>query len=253
MNVKKVWLVAERDIFNFLEYRFLLLIRWIWFIFQIFLFGLVSSRFVVIENYFNYYASGMVTLMFYITALYIGYDLIEEAEHGVIDYLLSLPFSRREFVIGRSIGGGLRASFFALPSVLFVSWLIGGLNPFYFALAIFSLLLFSFSLSGFSISLAAAIKSHDKFDILMGVIDAFMVRLSTAMYPVEAMPRFYALISSLNPLSFASDVLRWGFNFKKYLLASPATDLTVILIFFLTFNAFGSYFYERRLEGGGWT
>jgi len=64
------------------------------------------------DIYFEYYVAGVVIMMLYSASVFIGYDIFEEAEHGVFEYLLSLPVSRRELVFGRSIGGGIRSFVF---------------------------------------------------------------------------------------------------------------------------------------------
>ncbi len=99
----KVWLVIERDLRMFFNYKFLLILRALWFIAQIGLFGFIVSRMVSVPNYFEYYATGVATIMLFSTAMFIGYDLFEEAEEGVVEYLLSLPVSRREMVVGLSL------------------------------------------------------------------------------------------------------------------------------------------------------
>jgi ABC-2 type transport system permease protein len=71
-------------------------------------------------SYFNYYAAGIIITMLYSTAVFIGYDIYEEADHGVIEYLLSVPVSRKELVLGRSIGGGLRSFLYVGPMMLLI-------------------------------------------------------------------------------------------------------------------------------------
>ncbi|MEM3731618.1 MAG: ABC transporter permease [Candidatus Bathyarchaeia archaeon] len=259
ISLKKVWVVAERDLKMFLRYKFMLIMRAIWFMAQIALFGLVVNRMfrpdvqaAVGGNYFNYYAAGIIITMLYSTAVFIGYDIYEEADHGVIEYLLSVPASRKELVLGRSIGGGLRSFFYVGPMMLFVLYLIGISNILQLITALLSLFLFTFGVAGFSITLAVSIKSSDRFDILMGVIDALIVRLSTTLYPIAYMPQYYAGIASINPLTFAADLFRWGAGIESAFLTSPLLSAFGIVAFFSLFTFLGIFLHERRLEGGGW-
>jgi len=193
----------------------------------------------------------------YSTAIFIGFDIYEEAEHGVFEYLLSLPIPRRQLVIGRSIGGGLRAFIYVGPLVAVSLLVIGAINPLNFVIALFALFLFSFGISGMSISIAVLIKSSDRFDILMGVLDAFIVRLSTTMYPlliIEQTNPVYGWAAGLNPLTFAADLFRWGTgveSFKVY-LQNPLLPFLGIVAFFGLFTFLGITIYERMIEGGGW-
>lgn len=244
----------------FLQYKFLIILRAIWFATQIAFFGLIASRMVVPELadiYFEYYVAGVVIMMLYSASVFIGYDIFEEAEHGVFEYLLSLPVSRKELVLGRSIGGGIRSFIFVGPLMAIALFVIGLANPLNFLIALSALFLFAFGVSGMSITIAVALKSGDRFDILMGVINAFIIRLSTAMYPqifVQNANQVYASLTNFNPVTFASDLFRWGVGIEKYLTLNPMPLAAIIglVIFFFTFVFISVTVYERRLEGGGW-
>jgi ABC-2 type transport system permease protein len=227
--------------------------RAIWFVSQIFLFGLIASRMMNYPNYFQYYVAGLSVMTLYSAAIFIGFDIYEEAEHGVFEYLLSLPVSRRQLVVGRSIGGGLRAFIYVGPLIAVSLFFIGSINPINFIVAMFALFLFSFGVSGMSITIAVLIKSSDRFDIFMGVLDALIVRLSTAMYPlaiVQGANPLYGGLASLNPLTFVSDLFRWGAAIIT--LDNPLLPLLGVVAFFSLFTFAGIVIYEGHIEGGGW-
>jgi ABC-2 type transport system permease protein len=249
--------VIERDVRLFFQYKFLIIMRAIWFVSQVLLFGAIAARMVTVPDYFQYYVGGLSIMTLYSTAIFIGFDIYEEAEHGVFEYLLSLPVSRRQLVIGRSIGGGLRAFIYVGPLVAVSLFVIGAVNPLNFAIALFALFLFSFGVSGMSISIAVLIKSSDRFDIFMGVLDAFIVRLSTTMYPlliIQQTNPVYGWAAGFNPLTFAADLFRWGTgleSFKVY-MQNPLLPILGIVAFFGLFTFLGITIYERMIEGGGW-
>jgi len=261
VGLRKLLLVVERDLRMFIQYKFMLVMRGIWFVSQVALFGLVVNNMVsaaaaeVGISYFQYYVAGVTIITLYSTAMFIGYDIFEEAEHGVFEYLLTLPVSRRELVLGRSIGGGLRSFVYVGPLLLIVLFILGVSNPLYLLVALASLFLFAFGVSGMSITLAAAMKSGDKYDILIGVLDALIVRLSTTMYPVvymqKAMPA-YATVARFNPLTYASDLFRWGAGVEGFIPINPLMGVLGLFVFFFAFTFVGVVFYERRLEGGSW-
>ncbi len=251
--MNRLLLVIERDIRLFFQYKFLIIMRAIWFVSQIALFGLIASRMINIPDYFRYYVAGLSVMTLYSAAIFIGFDIYEEAEHGVFEYLLSLPVSRKELVLGRSIGGGLRAFIYVGPLIAISLYVIGSINPLNFLVALFALFLFAFGVSGMSITIAVMIKSSDRFDILMGVMDALIVRLSTAMYPlavVQASNPVYGGIASINPVTFAADLFRWGTGIIS--LDNPLMPLLGIIAFFSFFTFVGIVIYDKRIEGGGW-
>jgi ABC-2 type transport system permease protein len=230
--------------------------RAIWFVSQIALFGLIASRMIAIPDYFRYYVSGLSVMTLYSAAIFIGFDIYEEAEHGVFEYLLSLPVSRRQLVLGRSIGGGLRSFIYVGPLIAISLYVIGAINPLSFLVSLFALFLFSFGVSGMSITLAVIIKSSDRFDIFMGVLDALIVRLSTAMYPlaiVQAANPVYGGLASFNPITYAADLFRWGTGIESIItLQNPLIPLLGIIAFFSFFTFVGVIIYDKSIEGGGW-
>jgi ABC-2 type transport system permease protein len=249
----KVFLVIERDVRLFFQYKFMIIMRAIWFVSQIALFGLIASRMINVPDYFRYYVGGLSVMTLYSASIFIGFDLYEEAEHGVFEYLLSLPVSRRQLVVGRSIGGGLRAFIYVGPLIAVSLYVIGSLNPVAFIVSLVALFLFAFGVSGMSITLAVLIKSSDRFDILMGVLDALIVRLSTAMYPlavIQASSPLYGGVASFNPISFVSDLFRWGTTVIP--LDNPLAPFLGVVAFFGLFTFLGIAVYDKRIEGGGW-
>jgi len=258
--MRKLFFVVERDLRMFVQYKFLIIMRAIWFVSQVAFFGLIASRMVVpqlADIYFEYYVAGVVVMMLYSASVFIGYDIFEEAEHGVFEYLLSLPVSRKELVLGRSIGGGIRSFILVGPLVAITLFVIGLANPVNFLIAFFSLFLFAFGVSGMSITIAVGLKSADRFDILMGVLNAFIIRLSTTMYPqvfIQEANLAYAKVSEFNPVTFASDLFRWGVGIERYFTMTPMPLAAIIglIAFFAIFTFVGITIYERRLEGGGW-
>jgi len=259
-KTRKLLLVVERDLRMFLQYKFLIILRSIWFAAQVAFFGLIASRMVVpalADIYFEYYVAGVVIMMLYSASVFIGYDIFEEAEHGVFEYLLSLPVSRKELVLGRSIGGGIRSFILVGPLIAIALYITGLANPINLLIALSALFLFAFGVSGMSITIAVVLKSGDRFDILMGVLNAFIIRLSTTMYPqafIQKANPAYAAVSKFNPITFASDMFRWGTGIERYLTMTPMPLAAIIgiVIFFFTFTFIGVTIYEKRLEGGGW-
>ena len=251
--MSKLLFVVERDLHSLIRHKSILVMRWFFVIVQIGIFGLAVSRIVVVmPNYYDYYAMGVIVMTMYSVAIFTGYEIYDEADDGFVEYLLSLPITRRELVLGRSLAGGLRSFIFMSPIIAGFLFLIGVFDPVKVLTALVALYGFAFGVSGLSITMAVGLKSGDKFDIIMGALDAFIVRLSSALYPQAFMPGPIAAISTFNPLTYATDLFRWSLNFDVRFLANPVVALLVLVIFLMTFNFAGVMIYERRLEGGTW-
>jgi ABC-2 type transport system permease protein len=218
---------------------------------QVIIFGLAISFLVTVENYFYYYAAGIYVATLYSTSMFVAFDIAEEAEHGVVDYLLSLPINRKVLIIGRGIGGGIRSILATAPPLIFTLYLIGIKSPVILLEAFIGLLLLSFGIAGLGITIVSLLKSGDKTDILLGALDAFIIRLSTVFYPKAFMPPAYSYAAEYNPLTHASDLFRWGLGI--FAEGDPTYSLVILIAFTIFTTSIGVYLYEKRMEGGGWT
>lgn len=252
MELRQLLLIIERDIRMLTQYKMFLILRWLWFFIQVAIFGIAISFLIGIDEYFKYYAAGIYVATLYSSAMFVAYDIMEEAEHGVIDYLLSLPIHRRTLEIGRALGGGIRSILATAPPLIFTLILVGIRDILTLGEALIGLFLMSFGVAGLGITIVSILKSSDKTDILLGAMDAFIIRLSTIFYPRNFMPTVYSLAASLNPLTYTSDLFRWGLGIT-FSEIDPMFSLVMLLAFALSMTSFGVYLYEKRMEGGGWT
>src|SRR3989475_707079 len=86
--------IALRDIAVLFRTPWIIISRSLAFIIQLFVFAFLISSLVVFPGFFEYYAVGSVIGTIASISFIIGYDIFEEAEEGVLDYLLTLAVSR---------------------------------------------------------------------------------------------------------------------------------------------------------------
>src|SRR6266567_3363016 len=171
--------MALRDVSVLFRTPWIIITRALAFIIQLFVFAFLISGLIHIQglNFFEYYAVGSVVATIASISFVIGYDIFEEAEEGVLDYLLTLPIPRRQFIIGRALGGAMRAIIYTIPMFLIVAFM-----PFYVSLfAPFSPVSFAadtarMSLVGFTLDLPALAGLVAFVVIFLGLGAAFYFR-----------------------------------------------------------------------------
>src|SRR2546430_12119843 len=196
--------MARRDIATLFRTPWIIISRSLAFIIQLFVFAFLISGLVVIPGrpssyFFEYYAVGSVVGTIASISFIIGYDIFEEAEEGVLDYLLTLPVSRRQFIIGRALGGAIRALIYVTPMFAVVAILEGFAQPAALAAAMGYLFLLAFGVTGLSITVAVSVRSANRFDVFLALMELAIVRASTALYPVSFMPSYVARIAPFSP------------------------------------------------------
>jgi ABC-2 type transport system permease protein len=235
-----------------------------WFILQVTIFGLAMNAMVRFRgmvaqgiDYYHFYLFGVYASMLFSISVSKAYDVAEEFEEGMIEYLLSLPIKRKVLALGRSVGGGLAAFLFTVPMLLVIFVLLGSFEPLAMLISILAALVFSVGVTGFVISVVLSLKSSDTTDIFFGVLDALIIRLSTVFYPAviiaKIAPYYYA--SLVNPVSHFVDLLRTLFffeEFKTIAVADPYLMMAYLFGFAAGVASLAIYIVERRVEGGGW-
>lgn len=262
--VRVVALLILWDLTKIVRRVIFVVMRATWFAVQVTLFGIAlaymvnASRFGLnAESYYRFYLFGVYTSLLFAITLSRAYDIAEEFEEGIIEYQLALPIGRRVLAIGRAIGSGIASTIFTLPMFAIVILLTGEFSAIAIVLSLLALLTFSIGVAGLVISVTLSIKSDDATDILVGAVDAVLVRLSTIFYPAVALrdiaPYYYTAIA--NPLSHLADLLRIFYSFEDFkaiVVANPYAMYGYLFGLFIGFSSLALYVIERRLEGGGW-
>ena len=243
-----VFQMALRDVSVLFRTPWIIITRGLAFVIQLFVFAYLISGLILVPglNFFQYYAVGSVVATIASISFVIGYDIFEEAEEGVLDYLLTLPISRRQFIIGRALGGALRAIIYIIPMFLVVAFIEGFAQPLSILSALLSLFLLAFGVTGMSITVAVSVKSANRFDVVLALLELAVSRGSTALYPIAFMPLYVSVFAPFSPVSFAADSARA--SLVGFSLDLPA--IAGLVAFVVVFLGLGAAFYFRRLEGG---
>ncbi|MEM0344615.1 MAG: ABC transporter permease [Thermofilaceae archaeon] len=263
-DLRAILLLVQWDLMRMWRRRIFVLMRITWFAVQVSIFGLALTAMVRFRgiisaqlDYYHFYLLGVYTSMLFSISVSNAYEVAEEFEEGIIEYHLTLPIKRRVLSLGRAVGGGLAAFIFTLPMYAIVLMLLGGGPPEAIAVSLAASAVFSVGTVGLVLSVVLSVKSGDATDILFGIIDAVIVRLSTIFYPAVVLsrvaPYYYAAL--VNPLSHLVDLARTFFFFEEYrvlAIASPVTMAAYLLGLAAGLVSLAIYIVERKLEGGGW-
>src|SRR6266704_2579841 len=243
-----VFQMALRDVSVLFRTPWIIITRGLAFVIQLFVFAYLISGLIHIPglNFFQYYAVGSVVATIASISFVIGYDIFEEAEEGVLDYLLTLPISRRQFIIGRALGGAMRAIIYIIPMFIVVAVIEGFAQPLSIISALLSLFLLAFGVTGMSITVSVSVKSANRFDVVLALLELAVSRASTALYPLAFMPSYVAALAPFSPVTFAADSTRAALSGSSL----DILGLAGLLAFVAIFLGLGATFYFRRLEGG---
>jgi ABC-2 type transport system permease protein len=212
--VSKTLAIAEMDVRKLRHDPTELLTRAIQPALWLLVFGQVMGRARLVETggvaYLDFLVPGVLAQSVLFIAIFNGISIIWERDLGIVHKFLASPTPRAALVIGKALGGGVRALsqvvvVLALAVLLDVRirWdataLLGVVLLVLLGAAVFST---------FSLIIACLVKTRERFMGIGQVLTMPLFFASNAIYPTSMMPRWLQAISHVNPLTYEIDGLR---------------------------------------------
>jgi len=152
--------------------------------------------------------AGVLAMSVNFTALFSAASIVWDREFGFLREMLVAPVSRASIVIGKVLGGAIVATFQGV-FILLLAGLAGvPYSPALVLILVVEIYLGAFTLTAFGVMMAARIKSMQAFMGLMQMIMMPMIFLSGALFPLGNLPAWLAVLTRVNPLTYAVDPMR---------------------------------------------
>lgn len=162
------------------------------------------------STYLQYITPGILTQSVVFVAIFYGLYIIMDRDTGILQKLLVTPTPRLALVWGKMISAGVRGLSQAL--IVFIFAMILGIQLHITILSIAGVILIVLLGAGFftglSMSIAAIVKTRERFMGIGQVITLPLFFASNAIYPIAIMPGWLQVVAKINPLSYMVDGLR---------------------------------------------
>jgi ABC-2 type transport system permease protein len=177
-------------------------------------FGQVMSRGHVVQTgdlaYIDFLVPGILAQSVLFIAIFNGISIIWERDLGIVHKFLASPTPRAALVLGKALGGGIRALTQAVVVIalallldVHIRW-----EPLALLGVVLLVLLGAAVFSTFSLIIACLVKTRERFMGIGQVLTMPLFFASNAIYPTSMMPNWLQTISHLNPLTYQVDGLR---------------------------------------------
>jgi ABC-2 type transport system permease protein len=166
-----------------------------------------------------------------------------ERRTKTFDRLLSAPISMFSIVLGESISG------FIFSGSICLLLFIAGLLLYQPTLIPTIILIFGIALSCFTFAsfgtVFAAYPTENVGEVmsLLNLIRLPLIFISGVFIPLESMPSWGQTVAIISPLTYASDILRYGFEGATHF--GPLTDVFMLILFAIAFQLLGNFLYRR--------
>jgi ABC-2 type transport system permease protein len=151
---------------------------------------------------------GVVAMSVVTTSIFSAMSIVWDREFGFLREMLVAPVSRTAIVLGKTAGGASIATVQG-TIMLVLAPLVGvNLTPVVVVQVILIELLMAVSLTGFGVFVASRIEKIESFQVVMQLVLFPMLFLSGAMFPLNDLPSWLAVLTRINPLTYAIAPLR---------------------------------------------
>lgn len=187
-------------------------------------------------DYLQFLVPGIITQTVLLSGIFWGVIVLMDKRFGFLSELLVTPVPRSKILIGSALGGATISVMQGLL-VFFISLALG-FTPYNWVLVIPALAILSImclALACFGAGIASMVDDFQGFQGINNLIVMPLFFLSTALYPLNNVPTILKTISTLNPVSYMVDALRYllsnytHFGFKKDLVVIAITTVVAVV------------------------
>jgi ABC-2 type transport system permease protein len=210
-ELRTVGMVWERELIRFVRTRTRILSSFVQPILFLFVLGYGMSTLVGTTGGFDFKKflfPGIVSMTVVSTAIFSAISIVWDREFGFLREMLVAPVSRGALVAGKTLGGASIATVQG-TIMLALAPLIGvHLTALLVVEVIGTELLMAVALTTFGVFVASRIQRMEGFAVVMQLVLFPMLFLSGALFPLAGLPTWLAVITRINPLTYAVDPLR---------------------------------------------
>ncbi len=151
---------------------------------------------------------GVMTMAVLFTSFFSAGSLVWDREFGFMREMLVAPVRRGAILLGKCLGGATAGTFQGLV-VLAVGRLVGiPYTPLLVLTLVGELVVVSFAVTALGLLVAVRIRAIQSFMAVVQMLLMPLFFLSGALVPVTGLPGWLAVLTRLDPLTYAVDPLR---------------------------------------------
>lgn len=159
-------------------------------------------------DYQEFLFPGILCMSVITSSLFSAVSIVWDREFGFMREMLVAPVSRTSIVLGKALGGGSVAVVQGLILVIAAPIVGVDLSVGRVAGLVVALLLLAYAMTAFGMVLATRMERMESFQMVMTLVLQPMIFLSGAVFPLQNLPAWLAVLTRLNPATYGVDLVR---------------------------------------------
>ena len=191
--------------------------------------GLGSAAPSVGEDYQKFIFPGIISMSVIFSSVFFGSYIIWDRKFDFLKSVMVAPVSRETIFVGKTLGG-MTTSLVQVSILLLVGGPIGiQFDAFTVSQIVATVLLLSFALTSLGLAMGSFIESLEGFQLIVSLVAFPLFFLSGALFPLQNLPEWLSILTTVNPVTYAVDALR-----NAMMLSSKHTFGIDIVILFVS-------------------
>jgi len=211
-DLRAVRIVTHRELLRWVKDRRRLLAGLIQPLLWLFVLGTGLSKVVSSStqgvDFRTFLFPGVLATSVMFTAVFSGVSVVWDREFGFLREMLVAPIRRTSIMAGKCLGGATVATFQGAVMLIFCGLVHVPYSPALLLTLVAEMALLAFTLTAFGTVIAARMAQVETFQVVMNFIVLPMFFLSGAVFPLDRLPRWLAVLTKIDPMTYAIDPMR---------------------------------------------
>lgn len=151
---------------------------------------------------------GVLAMSVMFTAMFSAGSIVWDREFGFLREMLVAPVSRAAIVIGKTLGGAVVATLQGAVILAFAGVAHVPYAPALLVILLAEMFIAAFTITALGVVIVARMARLQSFFGVMQMAIMPMLFLSGALFPLSNLPGWLAVLTRINPLTYAVDPLR---------------------------------------------
>ena len=159
-------------------------------------------------SYLQFIFPGMIGMTILFSSIFSSISIVWDREFGFLREMLVAPVRRSSIIVGKSLGGATVATLQGSIMLLLMGLVHIPYSPQLIVILLAEMILLAFTLTALGLMLASRMEQVESFQVVIQFFVMPMFFLSGAVFPLSRLPRWLAVLTKLDPLTYGVDPLR---------------------------------------------
>lgn len=159
-------------------------------------------------NFETFMFPGVLAMIVLFTSIFSAVSIVWDREFGFMREMMVAPVPRAAIVVGKCLGGATVATIQGSILLVFAGLVHVPYSPLLILVLLGEMALTAFTLTSFGVLMASRMEQIESFQVVTQFFVLPMFFLSGAVFPLTGLPRWLAVLTKIDPLSYAVDAIR---------------------------------------------